>query len=229
MQDEVLEHLAGAVNYRRWFVELALPWLGPEPLEIGAGRGDHAAELLAAGCRVTVAESDPKRLAELDRRFADSEVRTISLTLPGRPGRPYTGAVAMNVLEHIADDAGALASMAEAVVPGGHVVVIVPAFPSAMSDFDRAIGHHRRYRRRDLAQLASTAELEVVQLRYLNPIGLIAWYVLVRLMGRTPSDGPLLRAFDRLVVPISRKLETKWSAPFGQSLLLVGRRSNPPQ
>ena len=34
--------------------------------------------------------------------------------------------------------------------PGGAVVLIVPAFPSAMSRFDLAIGHQRRYTRRSL-------------------------------------------------------------------------------
>jgi hypothetical protein len=32
LQSEVLENLAGAMNYRRWLVELALPYLGDDPL-----------------------------------------------------------------------------------------------------------------------------------------------------------------------------------------------------
>ncbi len=44
IQSEVLEGLATAVNHRRWFVELALPYLGDNPIEIGSGLGDYALE-----------------------------------------------------------------------------------------------------------------------------------------------------------------------------------------
>ena len=40
IQSEVLEGLATAVNHRRWFVELALDYLGEDPIEIGSGLGD---------------------------------------------------------------------------------------------------------------------------------------------------------------------------------------------
>jgi len=44
LQNAVLEGLASAVNHRRWFVELALPHLGENPIEIGSGLGDYALE-----------------------------------------------------------------------------------------------------------------------------------------------------------------------------------------
>lgn len=229
VQDQVLEDLGDAHNYRRWFVELAQPWLGPRPLEIGAGRGDHAEDLRAAGCTVTVAETDEDRLASLRQRFQDPDVSVIQLTLPERPVGAYSGVLAINVLEHVADDGAALRAMGEALEPGGHVVVFVPAFPSAMSDFDRSIGHHRRYRKQPLGRLATEAGLHVADLRYLNPIGLVAWYVLVRGLGRTPSRGPLLTVFDRVVVPASRWFDRVFPAPFGQSLLLVAQRPAGPR
>ena len=41
VQSEVLEGLATAVNHRRWFVELAIPFLGDDPIEVGSGLGGH--------------------------------------------------------------------------------------------------------------------------------------------------------------------------------------------
>jgi hypothetical protein len=40
VQSEVLEGLATAVNHRRWFGELAIPFLGEDPAEIGDGLGE---------------------------------------------------------------------------------------------------------------------------------------------------------------------------------------------
>ena len=62
VQSEVLEGLATAVNHRRWFVELAIPFLGDDPIEIGSGLGDYALEWAPHFARFTATEADPGRL-----------------------------------------------------------------------------------------------------------------------------------------------------------------------
>ena len=62
VQTEVLEGLATAVNHRRWFVELAIPFLGDDPIEIGSGLGDYALEWAPHFTRFTATEADPSRL-----------------------------------------------------------------------------------------------------------------------------------------------------------------------
>ena len=57
IQSEVLEGLATAVNHRRWFVELALPYLGDNPIEIGSGLGDYALEWAEHLPRFTATEA----------------------------------------------------------------------------------------------------------------------------------------------------------------------------
>ena len=71
IQSEVLEGLATAVNHRRWFVELALPYLGDNPIEIGSGLGDYAIEWAEHLPRFTATEADPDRLVLLKERMAD--------------------------------------------------------------------------------------------------------------------------------------------------------------
>jgi hypothetical protein len=107
---------------------------------------------------------------------------------------------------------------------GGRVVVLVPAHPSAMSRFDRAIGHHRRYRAATLRALAADAGLEVEVLKHVNCVGLLGWYVVMKLLRGRPRAGSVLTAYDRGVVPWLRRLEARRSPPFGQSLFLVARR-----
>src|SRR4051812_30422195 len=68
VQSEVLEGLATAVNHRRWFVELAVPYLGDNPIEIGSGLGDYALEWAEHLPRVTATEADPDRLGRVQGR-----------------------------------------------------------------------------------------------------------------------------------------------------------------
>lgn len=54
LQTTVLEDLSQAVNYRRWLAGLVRPHLGDDPVEIGAGIGDYAAEWLPGLRRLTL-------------------------------------------------------------------------------------------------------------------------------------------------------------------------------
>lgn len=225
VQTEVLEGLSAAVNYRNWICDLASPHLGPRPVEIGSGNGDYADTLADRGHRIVASEAEPSRRTMLEHRFATDErieVRDIHLPLDDGDRRgEFTGAVAINVLEHIEDDLGAVRSMAELVEPGGKVVLFVPAFPIAMSRFDREVGHYRRYRREPLVELLRTAGLADVQAHHVNLPGLLAWILLMRLGRQRPGEGFALRIFEALV-PLLRRVEDRWRPPFGQSLFAVG-------
>ena len=227
LQSEILEDLVEARNYRRWLVDLALPYLGDDPLEVGSGLGHYAADWAAAGVpRWTASEADPGRLQSLRERFAgDPVVRVRELAVPIEETAGHSAVVAYNVLEHIPDDVGALRAFAGLLRPGGAVVLVVPAFPSAMSEFDLAIGHQRRYRRRTLRKAAESAGLRVEVLHHVNCIGLLGWYVAVKALKGRPKAGLLLTVYDRGVVPWLRRLEARVRPPVGQSLFLVARKA----
>jgi hypothetical protein len=131
--------------------------------------------------------------------------------------------LAVNVLEHLLDDVGALRRMAAVVEPGGSVVVFVPAYPSLYGPHDRAAGHVRRYVPRTLEAAISAAGLRVELLRPVNFLGGIAWWVAVRVGGCSSPRSGMVKVYDRLVVPVVRLMERWWRPPFGQSILCVAR------
>jgi len=225
LQLDVLEALESAHRYNRWIADLTLPFLGDDPLEIGSGIGVSAELWLDSGLpAITATELDPKSLLRLHERFDnDPRVRITAMNMEGAPDANHSAVVTLNVLEHIEDDSGALRGAARLVRPGGLVVIFVPAFPFAAGRFDRLIGHYRRYTIATISRAFADAEIAVESVRYVNAPGLVAWFLGVRLLGLVPGDGPLLRMWDRLVIPVARKLEARWSPPFGQSVLAIGR------
>ncbi|MGI5212167.1 class I SAM-dependent methyltransferase [Plantactinospora sp. CA-290183] len=222
LQSAVLEDLRSAVNHNRWLISLTEPWLGDDPLEIGSGLGEAAALWAEAGRSVTASEADPGRLAQLAERFAGHpRVRVRELAVPIRESADYSAVVALNVLEHIEDDVEALRDFARLVRPGGRIVLVVPAFEQAMSNFDRRIGHFRRYRVPTMEATLRRAGLRPVKVHYVNSIGLLGWMLLVKAMDGLPREGVPLKIYDRFCVPVLRRVEGRIRVPFGQSVLAV--------
>lgn len=225
LQSCTLESLTTAVRYHAWLTDLVRPYLGEHPLEIGSGLGDYAQDWVDAGTpKITVSDRDPVRFALLQRKFDGNDrvqVRDVDVFAPHQGD--HSAMVAMNVLEHIEHDVEALRSASQLLRPGGAVVMFVPAFEFAMSDFDRKVGHYRRYTVASLRTAYEQAGLDVERIHYVNAPGLFAWFVGMRLFRMTPQDGPTVRLWDRAVVPVARAVERRVRPPFGQSVFAVGR------
>lgn len=212
-------------RYRRYQHDLIAPHCGPMVLEVGAGLGEFAA-LWRGRERVVVTDADHEVLDVLRRRFHDRpevEVRHLDLGIGAGAGEPVHSVVAINVLEHFDDDAGLLRSLAGLVYPGGSVVVWVPAYRALYGEFDRRVGHVRRYTPATLRRAARQAGLHEEVVRPVNLLGGLAWWLAVRTGGAGSPDSRLAGLYDRMVVPVSKALDRSLRVPFGQSVLGVFR------
>jgi len=218
-----------AKNYFAWQSRLVVRELGLRVVEVGCGIGNFTGLLLD---RELVIALDPEEacVESLCGRFRG---RANLKALVSQPGSEAFGelkrylpdsVVCVNVLEHIEDDAAALRAMAEILIPGGVIVLLVPAFEALYGPIDRNLGHYRRYRRGPLRKLAGAVGLEVRKLHYINALGLFGWWVNARVLKRETQSDRQIAVFDRWMVPIFSALEGAIHPPFGQSLLAVLRR-----
>jgi 2-polyprenyl-3-methyl-5-hydroxy-6-metoxy-1,4-benzoquinol methylase len=219
-----LDSIAEASNYADWIIDLAAPHLGEEILEVGSGHGALTGRLAERG-RVTATDMSERCVGVLRERFAGDDRINPELAdlVSATEGRVYDSVVLVNVLEHIEDDRAAVRRIAGALRPGGTLVVWVPAFEPLYSEFDRRIGHHRRYRKASMKAVMEGAGLEVVDLRYVNAVGAMAWWLVAKRLGREPTATGNVKLFDRFV-PMLRRLEGDRRTPFGQSVFCVARR-----
>ncbi len=221
-----LDTLDDAVNYLAWIVSLIAPSLRAPILEVGAGHGTFTESFAQHG---SVRSVEPGRHASsvLATRFADDErVSVTSGFVSDVPVEEVFGtAVMINVLEHIEDDLGSLVELHERLESGGHLAIWVPAFEFLYSDFDRKLGHHRRYRRNGLRSIVRDAGFDVLDCSYVNLPGWFSWLIVTRLLRQEPTAGPLVKIFDRFVVPVVRRIESRFTPPFGQSILLIARKA----
>lgn len=212
-------------NYARWIVGMCTPHLGSRVLEIGAGHGTMTRLLASDARHVTASDLSERCVQELRVRFDGNPwIDVIHGDSHALGPAEYDSAVLVNVLEHIDDDVAALASIRNSLRPGGRVCIFTPAFEGLYSEFDRKVGHHRRYRHSTLAMCLDRAGYRIVDIRYVNLPGAFAWWLIARQLRITPTHSGLAGVYDRFVVPLTRRIETRVNPPFGQSLFAIGER-----
>jgi len=213
-------------RYNGFLWDLMQPFVGRRVLEVGAGTG-LLTRYLSARERVLATELDGEYVELLQRTFADSpnvEVRQLDLAHLAEdsvPQRSFDTVVCSNVLEHIEQDGAALAGIRDVLMPGGRVVLIVPALQSLYGSIDRAIHHHRRYSRDGLVRELERAGLAVEHVSYFNMLGVPGWFLNARILKRRAVPGVQARINDWLVPWL--RLERRFGPPVGMSLLAVAR------
>ena len=224
---ETLQRMAAADAYNAWLLDRSGPLLERRVLDAGAGIGTFTG-MLADRCDSVVAlEPDTDAAAVLRRRFADRdnvEVVEADVTAldPGAAPGPFDAVVCFNVLEHVADEQGAVAALRDRLRRGGRLLLLVPAHEALRGSIDATVGHLRRYEKRRLRRLLGDAGLEVERLRHVNPVGALGWLVAARVLRSQEVPGGPLVLYDRLV-PLLRLLD-RVELPFGLSLWAVARR-----
>lgn len=198
-----------------------------EILDVGCGDALFFPELRELG-RVRGIEIDRSLLTDdgPDR----ASVHTLPLGDPAYAGWAFDLIVSLDVVEHIEDDAWAVAEMVGMLRPGGWLVMTVPAFMSLWDHHDEINHHHRRYRAAEFASLVRPPA-RVVETRYLFHSLFPAKWVVAR-MNR--GRGEKAEQFGVPPAP-ANALATAWCdweerllgwarVPVGTSVLVVARR-----
>ena len=224
-----LDAMSVADRYSREIVRDFSPYLGSHVVEVGAGIGNISVLLLEQGLtELEAIEPDGRMHARLAARlesYRNAVVRRGFLSSVVERGRtrPADSVVSVNVLEHVEDDVEELAMMHTVLRSGGHLCLWVPAVPALYSRFDRALGHHRRYRKSELARKLLAAGFDTLQLNYRDVVGMVAWFLCCRILGQELTRARV-GLYDRFVVPVTSVVGRWVSPPIGKNLVAVARR-----
>lgn len=226
-----LETMREARRYTAHVFGLFRRDVGRRVLEVGSGIGTVTVPLLEIAERVVGIEPNPNCVARLTSavsghpRFALWERHLEQCSPAELAAERFDTVICVNVLEHIADDVAAMTAFRDVLVPGGKVIIFVPAVQAAYGPLDAELGHFRRYSKATLTAAYRGAGLDVQRLRYTNPIGLAGWMFNAHVTRTRRHSLTQVRLFERLIAPWALPLERWIRPPIGQSLIAVGGRA----
>jgi SAM-dependent methyltransferase len=230
-----LEAMDFAENYHRWILEIFKPFVGKHLAEVGAGTGSFSRLLLETNPTSLDLIEPSEMFVELEKNlqtdlnstnitFHRSIFTQIACEFELASSKPDT-IFYVNVLEHIEDDRRELETVKRVLAAGGHVCIFVPAMPSLYSEFDKRLGHYRRYTKNELIDKCRSAGLEICVARYFDLLGILPWFAKYRVMRSLTLGSSLVRLYDNLFVPAMKPVENFVNPPVGKNLLIVAKKN----
>jgi SAM-dependent methyltransferase len=201
-------------------------------LDVGSADGPSVGWLGRASDRVAL-DVDPRGLTPGD-------VCGSATDLPFADGA-FDVVAAFDVLEHCEPEARALAEMTRVLAPEGRLLMSVPAYQWAWTEFDEHNHHHRRYTRPRAVAAVRAQGLEVLRASYLFA-GTFPFFVGDRLrtrlrerggrasgslsdgVPRLPEVSPAVERILMAATRVDRRLLLHRDLPFGSSVVVAARK-----
>ena len=168
-----------AINWKSYWSKIISNYVNGDILEVGSGIGGNLSYLFNENVKsytglepdISLSEQSknniPKNLTGMSIDYFEGVIDRLDSSLT------YDTILYIDVLEHIKDDKAELILASSYLKKGGHLIVLSPAHQHLFSEFDKAIGHYRRYDNNSIA-LVTNDNLKIVNSIYLDSVGYFA-------------------------------------------------------
>ncbi|MBK7381890.1 MAG: class I SAM-dependent methyltransferase [Flavobacteriales bacterium] len=224
---EELDLFQHAQKWKRYYAGMLRPYVRGRVLDAGCGMGVNAEYLVNdAVTSYTFLEPDGALLDRVPTQVTKPILRDgerVRGTTSDLAERRFDTILYLDVIEHIDDAKAELHRAYELLEPGGHLLIVVPAFNFLYSPFDKAIGHFRRYDRGILANEMPSG-MERITTRYLDSLGMLMSLGNKFFLKQSEPKLTQVLFWDRNVVPLSRIADKVVFHSFGRSMLSISRK-----
>lgn len=165
-----------AVNYNQFIFNKIKKYIYGTCLEVGAGTGNFSKLIAKIADKLYVVDEKKESYFFLKKRLKNiKNIKLIKKSLKNLNISKISCIIMLNVLEHIKDDERAIKKLLNKVKNNGHIIIQVPAFNFLFSNYDKCVGHYKRYTKNDFFKIAKKLKLNIVEMYYFNPIGALGW------------------------------------------------------
>ncbi len=219
-----------AAHWKRYCGSFIKPYLRGRVLEVGAGLGGTTLSLCDGSQSEWLCLEPDSNLAQSIKKLISEkklpeccacEIGTLK-DIPSN--RLFNAIIYMDVLEHIKDDKAELDMASRHLVDNGVLIVAAPAHQCLYSSFDGAIGHLRRYSRKQLLSILPE-NCDIKKAIYLDSVGLsLSLANRLFLKQNCPTEKQIL-FWDRIIIKLSRLVDPLFFYNFGKSIILIFQKA----
>ena len=208
-------------NFRNYQFDLIKQFISGNVAEIGPGNG-IVLELYLNHCeKLDLFEPDKNLYSKLNDKFSNYRKINVINDELNISSNVYDVILYLDVLEHIKDYEKEILKAHNALKKGGYLVINVPAFQFLYSDFDKDVGHFKRYSKKDITNLGSNYNFEITKLNYYDSIGFFLSFLSKMISSNYKKNfEKKIKIWDSLI-PTSRILDKIFNNSIGKSLLVV--------
>jgi SAM-dependent methyltransferase len=221
-----LELFKHAVHWKNYFSSKIRPYIKGDVLEVGAGIGvntEYLARDRAAIQSWCLLEPDRNLAAQIEENTAALGLQNKSIIngiITDIADKKFDTIIYIDVLEHIEASVAEIQQVKARLKPGGHLIILVPAYNFLYNNFDKKIGHFRRYNKRLLLQEVD-GSLRKERLFYLDSLGFFASLANKLILKKELPSLENVRFWDNWLVPPSKVFDVLYFRSFGKSLIGV--------
>lgn len=231
--ENTLDVIAEADKFNSWMYRTIRPFCKGRVLEIGSGIGNISRCFIEDGYQIMLSDIRERYCTNLEAKFGDSPnllgIETMDLTDTefdskfGKYFGQFDTVFALNVLEHIRNNALALKNCHKLLAEGGQVVILVPSYQKLYNQFDQELGHYTRYTKATLSELFLTTRFRIIHSQYFNFAGIFGWFISGSILKKKSIPGGQMKLYNFLV-PVIRIIDKLVFNSAGLSTILVGRK-----
>ncbi len=225
-----LEAMSNALNSANWIIEEFKSYIAGDVVEVGVGVGVFLKLLNKLKITSLTGIEPAENLFDIILKDDSISNKIILINDKLEPDKhslnnKFDTILYINVLEHIENDKKEIQKAFVSLKENGHICIFVPALQFLYSEFDKEVGHFRRYKLSELKNLLKKNDFKIVKGKYFDIFGIIPWLIVFKLLKRT-LIGNQVSMYDKLLIPVIRLIENFIPIPFGKNILIVGKKIN---
>lgn len=220
-----------ATNWKRYLWEKLSIHLKGDILEVGAGIGGSTIALCDGSQNTWVCLEPDRDLAqEIEMRKKQGLIPEVcqvetSYLVDVPLDRKFDAILYLDVIEHIEADSKEIELASQHLKKDGVLIILVPAHQFLYTQFDKNIGHYRRYSKAMLRH-AIPLSVQEVKLEYLDSVGLFASLANKLLLKKALPTQRQIQFWDTFLVRLSKLTDRLLFYKVGKSVLGVWRKTN---
>ena len=221
-----LECFDEAKNWRKYQFENVLKYINSSVLEVGPGTGNNVQYYRDRASEITLLEINKDTADSLKSKFKGDKKITVLNSDINSQERKFDTILYMDVLEHIEDDEKEINRALEQLKPGGNIIFFIPAYQFLYSDFDKAIGHVKRYTKHFFLTFKRDKKISITELKYFDSIGFFM-ALLNKLFNKDKIEtiGLGIKIWNKLIF-LSKIMDLIFFNKFGKSLLCIMKKNS---